>query len=112
MGDWPSRSYSGSINALYCDLWAPYQTRFHLSWQRLLDCVRSWLLKLLQVVNFNQRYAGRVIHAADDRGVGAGRKSFQQRRLIIVGRRDTGGLNLGFLSLFPVIVGGNNSSVR
>ena len=61
---------------------------------------------LLQRVDFDDGYSGRVVHAADDGGVGGGREEGDDGGFEVVRGRNRGGFDVGLLRVFPVVVPG------
>src|SRR5438309_949735 len=71
----------------------------------------SLLPFLVQPVHFDQRDTDRVVLAAHDRGVISRCERRDDGALKIIGRRKTGGLNLGFLAVSPVVVKGDDGAI-
>jgi hypothetical protein len=59
---------------------------------------------VVQLISFDQGDTGRVIFAAHDCGIGVWREGHQNRRLGILGRRNSRGDDVGFLVTSPVVV--------
>src|SRR5437667_11931126 len=66
---------------------------------------------LVQPVHFDQRDTDRVVLAAHDRGVISWRERRDDGAFKIIGRRKTGGLNLGLLAVSPVVVKGDEGAI-
>src|SRR5207237_8981926 len=66
---------------------------------------------LVQPVHFDQRDTDRVVLAAHNRGVISWRERRDDGALKIIGRRKTGGLNLGLLAVSPVVVKGDEGAI-
>src|SRR5437899_9406830 len=81
------------------------------SWQSARPLVKNKRPMSIQPENFNERDADRVVYVAHDRRIISRREGLHNRRFSVIGRRQTGGYNFGFLRAAPVIVGSDECAV-
>src|SRR2546421_5646811 len=72
---------------------------------------RRTLRRLRNSVGFDESDAGSVVLAADDRSIVTGRGKGDNNGFAVVARRKLGGDNGLWLSLFPVVVEGEDGAV-